>query len=376
MNSQKPYSTFYKVFYRIPVAVAKVFIRIKPWVLDSKKNTYWPEKPLKSHFRILADHLWYACKYGFNLDDYYPMGLDVKGKHVKDYVSDIVQMIAMQGLNGSFKIKYNNIKFDLLGCIRDKWIFAQMMKSYGFPIPKTYGLIKGGKLFKVDPYSENDLSVMANEELNVFLKPVDGICGVGIYHVRTGGGKIVYQGKEISSSELKEMVKDGKYLVQYFIINQHPGMVKLYDGAVNTLRIVVAHDPDGPHVIGRMCMMGAHGTSRSNWHFGGVAINLKEDGTLDKYGFCKIDKKVLSHPDSGTVFEGYKIPYFDEAIELAKNASSLFYGFASMGWDIAITENGPVIIEGNDDWGLVAHQMVEDRGYAPLWIEHFGKISL
>ena len=114
-------------------------------------------------------------------------------------------------------------------------------------------------------------------------------------------------------------------------------------------------------------MMGAHGTSRSNWHFGGVAINLKEDGTLDKYGFCKIDKKVLAHPDSKTVFEGYKIPYFNEAIEMAKNASSLFYGFASIGWDIAITENGPVIIEGNDDWGLVAHQMVENRGYKEFY---------
>lgn len=123
-------------------------------------------------------------------------------------------------------------------------------------------------------------------------------------------------------------------------------------------------------------MLGAHGTDCSNWHFGGVSINIRKDGTLDKCGYCKIDKKITYHPDSGVVFEDYKIPYFEEAVKLAKRATECFYGFCSIGWDVAITTDGPTIIEGNDDWGIVAHQMVENRGWKKNWEQYHGKMNM
>jgi hypothetical protein len=82
------------------------------------------------------------------------------------------------------------------------------------------------------------------------------------------------------------------------------------------------------------------------------------------------DKRVLKHPDSGVVFEGYKIPYYEEAVALAKRCMDSFYGLKSVGWDVAITTDGPVIIEGNDDWGLAAHQMVENQGWADRYFKY------
>ena len=82
------------------------------------------------------------------------------------------------------------------------------------------------------------------------------------------------------------------------------------------------------------------------------------------------DKRVERHPDTNVVFDGYKIPYYKEALALAKSCMKIFYGIKTVGWDIAITSDGPIVIEGNDDWGLAAHQMVENQGWAERYFKY------
>jgi hypothetical protein len=61
---------------------------------------------------------------------------------------------------------------------------------------------------------------------------------------------------------------------------------------------------------------------------------------------------VQRHPDSGIVFEGFAIPFYHEAVAMAKELQRRFYGLRSIGWDIAIGTEGPIIVEGNDNWEL------------------------
>lgn len=374
MKNRKPYSIWYKVFVRVPISVANVMAHIKPWVLDARKNTYYSERPLKSKTCILFDHLYYAIAQGNTIkDDYYPMGIDQKGKRAKDYLAETVNTLALYTKNTARGLSPMNWHFDMCAVLKDKWVFSQMCESYGLSTPHTFGFINNGNL------TSNELQgyeSLLEHDYDVMFKPVDGACGIGIFHLRSVGGKMMVKGKEIGVEELKKMVSSGRYIIQQFINNQHEGMSRLYPDACNTLRITVAREGSSTRVLGRMCMLGAHGTDCSNWHFGGVSVNLKEDGTLDKYGYCKIDKKVTAHPDTGVTFEGYSIPYFDEAIALAKRATECFYGFCSIGWDVAITADGPTLIEGNDDWGIVAHQMVEDRGWCENWEQSHGKMNI
>ena len=44
--------------------------------------------------------------------------------------------------------------------------------------------------------------------------------------------------------------------------------------------------------------------------------------------------------------------------ELVINANKQFYKLESIGWDIVITPNGPVILEGNDDWEIGGHRIL------------------
>lgn len=46
------------------------------------------------------------------------------------------------------------------------------------------------------------------------------------------------------------------------------------------------------------------------------------------------------------------MPYWKESLELANCFHEKLSDIHSIGWDIAITKDGPVFIEGNDNWEI------------------------
>ena len=77
------------------------------------------------------------------------------------------------------------------------------------------------------------------------------------------------------------------------------------------------------------------------------------------------------HPDTGITFIGYQIPMLPEAIALAKKAAMVIPQMRHVGWDIAITPDGPVIVEGNEHPGTDLCQLAphypEKRGLWPYY---------
>ncbi len=56
------------------------------------------------------------------------------------------------------------------------------------------------------------------------------------------------------------------------------------------------------------------------------------------------------HPDTGASLIGFQIPCWAEACRLAMRAASCFPRTRAVGWDIGITPDGPLLIEGNGTW--------------------------
>jgi hypothetical protein len=52
------------------------------------------------------------------------------------------------------------------------------------------------------------------------------------------------------------------------------------------------------------------------------------------------------------IFGNFTIPFFDEAKELVIKTASFTPSLRLVGWDVAISENGPVMIEGNSDYEI------------------------
>ena len=53
------------------------------------------------------------------------------------------------------------------------------------------------------------------------------------------------------------------------------------------------------------------------------------------------------HPDSGAVIEGFALPHWEAARALALRAHDAARAVPAFGWDVALTPDGPVLIEGN-----------------------------
>jgi len=62
------------------------------------------------------------------------------------------------------------------------------------------------------------------------------------------------------------------------------------------------------------------------------------------------------HPLTGVVFEGFEVPYWKEVKETAAQAQKVFSELKAIGWDLAVCPAGPVVIEGNIEWGTTGIQ--------------------
>jgi hypothetical protein len=79
-------------------------------------------------------------------------------------------------------------------------------------------------------------------------------------------------------------------------------------------------------------------------------------------GTGPLQEEIVVHPDTGAVLVGAKVPCWREALELARATARDLPHVPLIGWDIAVTRRGPVLVEANNtpDFRLV--EMAERRG--------------
>lgn len=65
-------------------------------------------------------------------------------------------------------------------------------------------------------------------------------------------------------------------------------------------------------------------------------------------------RPIERHPITGEALVGFQLPQWSEARELAIRAAKVFHGTRAVGWDIGVTDQGPVLLEGNGTWDPVA----------------------
>ena len=103
-------------------------------------------------------------------------------------------------------------------------------------------------------------------------------------------------------------------------------------------------------------------TIADNFHQGGkgVLVDL-ESGKLVGNG---IDKKLNESAKSITdiEFNGFQVPYWDEIKQMVLEAALVNDKVNLVGWDVAISTNGPLIIEGNRGPGFDLVQMLLKKG--------------
>jgi hypothetical protein len=82
------------------------------------------------------------------------------------------------------------------------------------------------------------------------------------------------------------------------------------------------------------------------------------------------------HPDTGQELKGFALPMWNEAIDLALRAHETFPSMYFIGWDIAILQDGVVLVEGNPDFDtfltVLPHKLtLSDTQFIPYYNYHW-----
>ena len=193
---------------------------------------------------------------------------------------------------------------------------------------------------------EKDFVSFMKKNPVIIAKPSDGVGGIGVekYHIENTED-------EDDIVKLYHILKKKKQnLVETFII-QHSEMNRLYSRSVNTLRMFTFCKDGKGHFLQAILKIGNGGVV-DNFSSGGMYTFVEDDGTVKVPAIDKDDNQYEKHPVTGTDIIGFSVPMFEEAVKLVERAAEVVPEVGYIGWDVGISDSGPVIIEGNSFPGV------------------------
>ena len=213
-------------------------------------------------------------------------------------------------------------------------------------------------LTKRDFYSTEEgiekLKEFLKKHKTFVIKPINGLGGTDV--------------KKMDASEVENvedfndyMEKNNMFLEELVIQNKEWG--KLSPKSINTIRVMTSNVRGNVNIFCIMARIGNSINLQDNFHQGGSGVLIDtEKGVLVGNAINKDMEEFEVHPVSKIKFDGFKIPYFKEITELCKNAALRFPKTIVIGWDVAITDNGPIIIEANNGPGFDLPQVLMKKG--------------
>jgi hypothetical protein len=141
-------------------------------------------------------------------------------------------------------------------------------------------------------------------------------------------------------------------------------------------------DAGGPaNVIRAVFKVPRRGAEVDNMHAGALACSVDPDtGELGvARGKLPSQGEHMTHPDTGVAIRGTRLTQHRAAIALALRAHERLDTPRSVGWDVAMTPDGPCLIEGNCMWGAdiaqAPHGAALDASFAATILDRARRIS-
>lgn len=248
--------------------------------------------------------------------------------------------------------------------VQDKARFAEICRRHDLPCIPTLAAYRGGRQLEPD-------ASFTPEQEHIWVKDLAGKQGQGAAEWRRE--KDVYRDaaeRMQTPQQLATAWQARNCIVQPFVRN-HPALHELSCGLLVSARILTGIDKSGEvHLITHDITLPWGGwDNKPSFMFAKVG----EDGRIAR-AMMGNSMPVERHPDSGALILGAAIPFWNEALELALRAHrEAFPRFVFLGWDVAFTDAGPLLIETNSGPGVFHHQQLDD---IPLGHTEFPRIAL
>jgi hypothetical protein len=301
-------------------------------------------------------HLWWLrVRHGVHPTNYYAFRLHKPGQwrrapaFFQDYEPSRL-----------FRLLHLHTAPDEAELLLDKVRFERWLVERGFPAARTIMEISRGAVVR---------SSLRDGELprrDLFVKPNDSLQGLNTHRWHYDGEAWVgMDGRRRDERELMEelitLSRTRELLVQERLRN-HAAISALAPGALGTVRVLTLRGEDGVvRVVLAVCKIPVGSAPTDHMRLGGVAAPIDLGTGRLGPAIGKSESAFVEpcerHPDTGVVIEGFQLPHWDGVMRLAVSAHEALERIVCIGWDIAILEDGPVIVEGNDNPGHTSSQL-------------------
>lgn len=269
----------------------------------------------------------------------------------------------------------------------DKVLNYALLVHYGFPVPKTIATFSpSGRRVS------NELVLRTKETLStylrsaltfpMFVKPIHGTYGRGTFCLQgfqsDGNGYLDARGQVISQDELLSVCLNEKFggmLFQERLV-QHPEVAAIVGPTVSCVRVIVALGSDGsPEVVLAFWKIGREKNITDNFCMGESGNLLAsidvETGTIGRVitGLWPTGTECLEHPDTRAQLCGAHLPDWSNALSLCCKAAEFFPGLRLQHWDVAFSNQGPVLMELNTEADLGVPQYLGGKAFVTDDIE-------
>lgn len=321
-----------------------------------QKPSYYPELERKTSKEMWMDNIsWMIKRQEFN-KFYLSYGMDAKDFRNPDDFLSYKEFRELRNKGNRFPSNYG--EYSYIALLRDKYLFATYLSATigGQYVVPVKALIRQNRAFFLETNQWTDVNKLLENDSELVYKVIDGECADGVMLVSVSGDKVVADDIAYSKDQFVDTLRNKTLIVQD-VAKQHPQLNKFGTRSVNTIRAVTVKGKSGEvNMLSAFLRLGASADSFvDNRAVGGLGIGIDlGSGKLMKYGFPHdaFGIRTETHPLSGVRFEDFEIPYWKEAVQLVKDAHKQFYDIQSIGWDVIITPDGPVLLEGNDNWEI------------------------
>lgn len=324
--SNIPFNNYRIVAHVMHFMMTVLFLIFADWSKIKKMNS---GVTAAGHRVTMPDLLFSCFRFGISPEEYHSY---------RFYKKNEKESAACVGSNFSFYLSYNKQFFNQEGqkVFLDKYLFYQKYEKFF-----------GRKIIPL--FSSQDLDVAlewAIQQEAFFIKSLFGYHGVGIERIKKKPDR------DSIKNIFEEKLKQGESILEELIV-QHSDTAIFNPSSVNTVLVNTIYVDGKMDVFATIFHMGCGDSGIDNFAAGGIAAPIDENGVVCGPGikmFSLDDEQFYEHPVSKIKIPGYQIPFWKETIAMVEGLVEVIPGIKVAGWDIAITEKGPVLLEGNHPW--------------------------
>lgn len=311
----------------VPARVRYLFWRMRN--IDVKSVTERAKEAAEQHHKatplVVADMLWSAGFHNVGFQDYvdYDFAMLNRAERATFMTHPVSNQLSQKYDHPDYRhLFHDKIEFD-----------------------KTFDALLGREWMLVEEGNAAELKSFLERQGTVVVKTPHGQAGNGVFR---------YHAADVTDWDTfhAELLQKGQLLVEE-VIRQHEDLAAVCPGTVNTTRITAFFDGEKTHILAIAQKFG-RGAVSDQMSFGGFYTMLDENGRAIGPGYDSHGHVHETHPDSGFRIADFQLPMMDEVRAFIDRAARVVPQVQYVGWDVVVSPDGPVLVEGN--WGAGVYE--------------------